>query len=190
MRGFLRKSTVAREPLAVTMTGVRMGERALQIGVADAALTAILAARPGISGHSAIVVADDRDEERARAAAAESGALVDLHRAPLTALPLDDAAFDVVVVHHAAEMLSPLDPSSRLRVMGECFRVLRVGGRIIALEGGTRSGLAALVRRAPAIDPAYEGAGGTASVLEGAGFRPVRLLADREGYRFFEGLKK
>jgi hypothetical protein len=32
MRMFLRQSTVGREPLAIAMSGVRMGERLLQIG--------------------------------------------------------------------------------------------------------------------------------------------------------------
>ncbi len=189
MRGFLRKAAISREPLAMTMAGVRMGERALQIGVGDAALTALLAARPGISGHSAIVVGDDAAAARARSAAAESGALVDVHRASLAALPLADASFDVIVVHGAAQALAPLDQAARTQAMRECLRVLRPGGRIVTIEAGTRSGLSALVRRGPAVDPAYDGAGGTGAVLEGAGFRPVRLLADREGFRFFEGLK-
>jgi SAM-dependent methyltransferase len=190
MRGFLRKSTISREPLPVTMIGVRMGERALQIGVTDVRLAALIAAKPGISGHAAIVAIDERAAERARSAAAESGALVDVHVAPVAALPFSDDAFDVVVIHGAAEILAPLDRGARAGAMTECHRVLRGGGRLIALEPGTRSGLAALIRRAPAPDRSYDTAGGTAAALEDAGFKAVRLLADREGYRFVEGLKK
>jgi SAM-dependent methyltransferase len=189
MRRFLRKSSVQREPLAVTMTGVRMGERVLQIGLADRQLTAMLVSRPGLSGQAAIAVADEAAAAKARAAAVESGALVDVHVSPLEALPISDGAFDVVIVHNAAGMLAARDASARVRVMAECRRVLRAGGRLIALEPGTPSGIAALLRRAPVVDPAYEGAGGTAAVLEAAGFRPVRLLADREGVRFIEGLR-
>jgi SAM-dependent methyltransferase len=189
MRRFLRKSSVQREPLAVTMTGVRMGERVLQIGLADRQLTAMLVSRPGLSGQAAIAVADEATAAKARAAAVESGALVDVHVSPLEALPISDGAFDVVIVHNAAGTLAARDASARVRVMAECRRVLRAGGRLIALEPGTPSGVAALLRRAPATDPAYEGAGGTAAVLEAAGFRPVRLLADREGIRFIEGLR-
>jgi hypothetical protein len=38
-------------------------------------------------------------------------------------------------------------------------------------------------------DEDYEGRGGVVGALEVAGFRPVRLLADREGYKFAEGIK-
>jgi hypothetical protein len=39
------------------------------------------------------------------------------------------------------------------------------------------------------VDAQYEAAGGTAAALEAAGFRAVRTLGDRQGYRFIEGLK-
>jgi len=189
MRRFLRKSTVEREPLAVTMTGVRMGERLLQIGAADARLVTVLAAKPGLSGHAAIVVTGEHEAERARAASAESGLLVDVQVAPLPALPAADGSFDVVILHDAATALAGLDGASRVRAAAETYRVLRSGGRLIALEAGTPTGLRAMLRRTPAADPAYEAGGGTQRILESAGFRAVRLLADREGYRFIEGLK-
>src|SRR5687768_3104195 len=109
MRMFLRKPAIGREPLAVTMSGVRMGERVLQMGTLDVRLAAQLAAKQGLSGHAAIVVANEREAARARAAAAASGALVDVQSAPLTALPFDDHSFDVVVLHGAAGVLPPLD---------------------------------------------------------------------------------
>jgi SAM-dependent methyltransferase len=189
VRRFLRKSTVQREPLAMTMTGVRMGERALQIGVGDVRLMAMLTARPGLSGHAAVVVSDERAADRARAAASESGSLADVHVAPLYALPLTNASFDVVVFHDAAATLAPLDAGTRVIAVRECHRVLRPGGRLVAIEGGMRTGIVGLLRRAPAVDPAYEAKGGTSGVLQAAGFAPVRLLAEREGCRFIEGLK-
>lgn len=189
MRRFLRKSTVEREPLAVTMTGVRMGERLLQIGAADARLTAMLAAKPGLSGHAAIVVTGEQAADRARAAAAQSGLLVDVQVAPLRTLPAPDGTFDVVILHDAPAMLEALDGESRAHAAAEAYRVLRAGGRLVALEPGTPTGLRAMLRRGPATDSAYEAGGGTPRLLEAAGFRAVRLLADREGYRFIEGLK-
>jgi ubiquinone/menaquinone biosynthesis C-methylase UbiE len=190
MRRFLRRASIEREPLAVTMTGVRMGERALQIGIGDVRLAVLLAAKPGLSGHAAIVVGDDRAAERARSAAATSGSLVDVHVAPLDALPFADQAFDVVVLHAAAAQLAPLQQAARVRAGAECHRVLRAGGRLVAVEAGTRTGLAGLVQRTPAAHPEYDSAGGTAAVLTAAGFKAVRVLADREGYRFVEGIKR
>jgi len=189
MRRFLRKSNVEREPLPVTMTGVRMGERVLQIGLAEPRLASLLAAKPGLSGHSALVVHDERQAERARAVAAEAGLLIDVHIAPMHALPIPAGTFDVVIVHDAAAALAPLAASARTQAMAEGARVLRSGGRLIALEAGTASGLRGMLRRTPPTDPAYDASGGTSAVLEAAGFRAVRLLADRDGYRFIEALK-
>jgi SAM-dependent methyltransferase len=189
MRRFLRKSTLEREPLAVTMTGVRMGERALQIGLGDLRLTTMLAAKPGLSGQAALLVRDEGAGERARAAAAESGLLIDVHVGPQGSLPFADRTFDVVIVHDAASTLAPMEAGARTRVVAECHRVLRAGGRIVTLEAGTRAGISALLHRAPTLDPAYDAAGGTAAALRAGGFKGVRLLADREGFRYFEGLK-
>ena len=63
---FLRKSGHAREPLPVAMIGLRMGERVLQVGLANLHLMTTLAAKPGISGRSALIVGDDRDLVRAQ----------------------------------------------------------------------------------------------------------------------------
>ena len=45
---FLRKSRI--EPLPVTMSAVRMGERVLQVGLDDPALASTLAGKAGLSG--------------------------------------------------------------------------------------------------------------------------------------------
>ena len=64
------------------------------------------------------------------------------------------------------------------------MRVLRSGGRVVIIEGGAR-GLTSMLRsRAPMVEPAT-----TVAALSAAGYRAVRPLADREGYRFTEGLK-
>ena len=82
---FLRKSSVERLPLA--MCGVRMGERALQIGIDDPSLAGAIAAKVGLSGHAAIAVSDERTAAKARAAGATAGVLVDVHVTPLDSLP-------------------------------------------------------------------------------------------------------
>jgi hypothetical protein len=59
---------------------------------------------------------------------------------------------------------------------------------MIALESGAPTGLRGLLGGAKG-DTSYHAEGGTVGVLEAAGFRPVRTLGDRQGYRFIEGLK-
>ena len=94
---FLRKSTFERLPVA--MTGVRMGERALQLGIEDPSLVGAIAAKVGLSGHAVIVVRDEREAARARSAAEKAGALVDVQVRPNTDLMFESASFDVIVLH-------------------------------------------------------------------------------------------
>ena len=181
---FLRKSRI--EPLPVTMSAVRMGERVLQIGVDDPAVASAIAARVGLSGNAAIVVVDDRDAARAQRAAASAGVLVDVKVATLASLPFDSDAFDLVVVHSMHGFVSSLDAGARLAAMDEWRRVLRRGGRVMTIEAGPTVGFMNFIRHAPA----NKASGGTLGALEAAGFAPIRLLAEREGYRFAEGIKK
>ena len=166
---FLRKSK--RESLPVAMSGVRMGERALQIGVDDPALAGAIASKVGLSGQAAIVVSDEPAAQIARGAAAKAGALVDVHVAPLHSLPITDGAFDLVVLHSMKGWLASLGEGNRTAILRDVMRVLRTGGRLIVIES-TRGG---------------PGAGIDALAL--GGFKAARVLAEREGYRFTEGLK-
>jgi ubiquinone/menaquinone biosynthesis C-methylase UbiE len=189
MRMFLRKSSVGVEPLAVSMSGARLGERALQVGLDDPGIAAAIAAKTGMTGQATIVVADDGAAASARAAIAEAGGLGDVHVVgQLHPLPFADNAYDLVVVHTARGLLASRAKDVRRQVLEECRRVLRAGGRLIALESGSPTGLRGLFGGARP-DAPYEAAGGTASALETAGFRAVRTLGDRQGYRFIEGLK-
>ena len=66
MRRFLRKSSVGSEPLSVTMSGVRLGERALQIGLDDPNIAALIAAKTGMTGQASLVVGDEAAAASAR----------------------------------------------------------------------------------------------------------------------------
>ena len=185
---FLRK-TAARDPLPVTMSGVRMGERLLQIDINDPRVAGMLAAKVGLSGHAAMAVTDEAAAARARAAIADAGVLADVHVTGFDALPVPSDSFDVLVVHNAQNRLAGMDELVRSAAAREWHRVLRPGGRLVVIEAGTKTGLAALLRPAPKRDSCYDASGGTVNVLEAAGFRPVRMLGDREGYAFVEGMK-
>ena len=182
---FLRQSTVGREPLAIAMSGVRMGERLLQIGMDTPVVTALLAAKPGLSGESAMVVPDDATAVSAKRAAENAGALVNIRVHALNALPFDRQAFDLVVVHNREGQLASLGDTPSTQVLQECRRVIRPGGRIIVIDKGTPSGLTAIFQSRK--DP--EARALTVKTLEAAGFRSVRPLGDRDGYSFVEGIK-
>jgi ubiquinone/menaquinone biosynthesis C-methylase UbiE len=181
----MRKTTLKSAPLPVVMSGVRMGERVLQIGIDDPAIAGAIAAKAGVSGRAAFAVQDDRSATAARTAAENAMALADVEVAPVSALPFLEAAFDLVVLNARKGALAALDLPEQSQLLREARRVLRPGGRMLVMQTGAAEGLAAWLRPAK---PAAATPGMTAG-LEQAGFRAVRVLANREGYLFTEGLK-
>jgi hypothetical protein len=163
------------DPLHVSMTGVRMGERFLQIGVRDKALLAGLAAKVGLSGTSAVAAVDAEDAARARAIGAKVGALIETYDIDQgRAWPIAENQFDMIVVDDTAGSFAALDAGARVACLSNAFRAVRPGGRIEMI--------ARLQSDARGYEPLSE--------LTAAGFAPVRVLADRDGFRFIEGLKR
>jgi ubiquinone/menaquinone biosynthesis C-methylase UbiE len=160
------------EPLAVAMTGVRLGERFLSLGVRDPKLIAALAVKQGLTGRAVAIDADATHVADGGRALEAEGALVEVLQAPWGALPLGDASFDVAV---ARDVLSILDAGDRRGVAGEAARVLRGGGRLVVIESTKRT----------RVDPQA-----LIAVLAGAGFAGVRVLAEAEHTLFVEGIKK
>jgi len=184
---FFRRAEV--DPLPLSMSGVKLGERLLQIGVDDGLLAGLLAAKTGLSGTAAHVVSDEDQAVKARLGAKKAGVLSEIRIAMLDQLPYEDGAFDIVVIHSAAGQLAQATPAERSAVLQACRRVLRPGGRLVAIEPGTPSGLKSMFRAGPAAQAGYDSSGGTLSALQDAGFFPVRELGDREGLKFVEGLR-
>jgi len=185
---FFRIRKPRLEPFALTMAAASMGERVLQIGLDDSGLATALAAKVGLSGTAALVADNESEAGRAKRAAERAGVFLDVRVTPLDALPFENASFDLVVVHAMRGLLASAGQGSRAGALREAYRVLRAGGRGIVIESAPRGGLAGLLRT-QAVDEDYVASGGAESVLKAAGFHPVRTLAEREGYRFTEGLK-
>lgn len=158
------------DPLQVAMTGVRMGERYLQVFCSDVALTRGLATKTGLSGVAALAAADESQARQARKAAQKAGVLLDLHVTSPTGLPWEDGAFDMVVVDNTGGGYRGLNEAERMTCLQECRRLLRHGGRVEFIER--------------AAEPA-----GVDAALTAVGFKPVRTLAERDGFRFVEALK-
>ena len=173
LRMLMRKrGAAAMDPLQVSMTGVRMGERFLQIGCTDRALLAGLASKVGLSG-TAVVAAFDANEARlAESIGRKVGALIEVKDIQEgRAWPIDDDAFDMVVVDDTAEGFVDLDHP--IDVLRNSLSALRPGGRIEVVTP---------VKNAhPPID--------FQQLLTEAGFKPVRILAESNGLRFVEGLR-
>src|SRR5438034_7727115 len=92
----LRKST--GESLAVSMAGVKLGDRLLVVGCGDPVLLAQLAAKTGLTGRAFAV--DEREAVVATAAdvAVREGVLVETSTAQWTSLPVERDGFDVAVI--------------------------------------------------------------------------------------------
>lgn len=173
--------------LAVAMTAVWWGERLLLVGD-DVKLFAQLAAKTGLTGRNCAVVGSEAAAARAEAAAASGGVLMDVVRGALPTLPVGDGEFDVAVLDTGPTLLSGLDATGRANLLRSVHRALRVGGRVVIVEGQAPTFFGLVRTRSAGLD-AFRSEGGSAKLLEAAGFQPVRILADREGQRFTEGLK-
>src|SRR5260370_39984705 len=81
--------------LVVGMTGVKMGDRLVQIGCADGGRLAAVAARVGLSGRAVLVAPDSEGAARWRKGAEGPRVLAEIEEGPPARLPLESDALDV-----------------------------------------------------------------------------------------------
>jgi SAM-dependent methyltransferase len=166
------------------MTTVKMGDQLVQIGCPDGGRMGAIAAKVGLSGRAVTIVVDQESAVRAKRGAAEAGALVDVHIAPPSRLPVEDGAFDLAVIDDTGGFLETLRAEDRVALVRETARLLKPRGRVIVIGTVPRGGLGALFTRAqsgPSFDPQPS--------LMADGFKFVRVLGEREGLKFVEGVK-
>ena len=171
--------------LVTGMSGLKLGDHFVQIGCAHGGRLGAVAAKTGLSGRAAAVVADDAAAERARKGASDAGVFVEIEVAPLTSLPFDDAAFELAIVDDTDGLIGTMAPDRRMQVLKEALRVLRPGGRALVLGALPATGLSAMLGRGSKAAPLD-----AEPLLQGAGFMLTRILGEREGLRFTEGSKK
>jgi SAM-dependent methyltransferase len=176
--------------LAMAMAGLRLGERLLLVGD-DARLFAHLAGKVGLTGRVVAVAGSPGDAARIEAEGAALGVLFEeVAQAAFPALPVGDGEFDVAVANTGPALLAGLDRQRRLELVRALGRALRPNGRLVIVEGQSKK-MFGLVGggSTPGLD-AFRAEGGAETLLEEAGFHPVRVLADRDGQRFTEGLRR
>jgi len=172
--------------LIVGMAGVKLGERLLQAGAGSPQAFAVLAGKAGLTGRACAVVDAPAAARRLEAAAAEEGVLVEVATAQGGLWPYDAESFDVGVLDgDALPAAGSWDATGRLQDMR---RVLRPGGRLLAVITTGGGLMARLGFAGSAADAATRGRN-LATALEVTGFRPVRVLAEREGMIFVEGFR-
>jgi len=181
---FFKKFKAAKD-LRVSMVGLALGNRVLQIGHGDPRLIALLAAEVGVSGQASALVVDDAAAGVISQVATARGVLVDVKIAPLRTPPFAQGWFDVVVI---PELIGTMRPHERVGALQGARQVLRIGGRVLVIESAPRGGLGALFS-ARSVDPHYRAQGGAEAALRAEGLRRVRTLAERDGLLFTEGTK-
>jgi len=174
--------------LVVGMTGVKMGDRIVQVGCAHAGRLGAVAAKVGLSGRAVAVVPDEAAASRARKGAEDAGALVEIEVASPMQLPIEADAFDLVVVDDTGGVIGDRQPQERAASVRELARALRPGGRVMLIGALPRAGLGALLSRAPG-GPSFAASGEAVAALQADGFKSVRTLAERDGLVFVEGIK-
>jgi ubiquinone/menaquinone biosynthesis C-methylase UbiE len=175
------------ESLAVSMAGIKLGDRLLVLGCSDPVRIAQLAVKTGLTGRACAADAAGALVARAADVATKEGALIETLTAPWGALPLAPMSFDVAVIQ---DVLPRVDAAQRVACVRDVHRVLRPGGRCLVIDSAARGGMGGLVRgQASDPDPGYTASGGAVAALEAGGFRAARALAERQGLVFSEGIK-
>ncbi len=131
----------ALDPLSISMTGVKLGDRVLVIGCSDPHLIAELAAKAGLSGRTCAVDESPDVATEAGRVALREGVLVETSSAAPSAQPFDRDSFDLVVLRN---VLGAGESPSRAMAAQEAARVLRPGGRAWLIDTLARSGIAGL----------------------------------------------
>ena len=171
--------------LAVSMAGIKLGDRLLQIGCPDGGRLAALAAKVGLTGRAGALAETPQAAEAASRAALKAGVLVECQPGTPGALPYDENSFDVVVIDDTGGILTHLSALARGTCVAEVRRVLRAGGRVVIVGGTARRGLGSVMgAHAVRHDPAA-----TTTLLQNGGFRAPRTLAARDGLVFLEAMK-
>jgi len=154
----------------VEIAGLAPGETVLDVGCGTGALAVVAARRVGPTGRVHGVDASPEMIAQARAKAEKAGVDVAFDVARAESLPVADASVDVVL---STLMLHHLPAVVRERFVGEIRRVLKPGGRVLAVD----------------FEPPAQKRGGLISRMHRHGHVPLReivALLERAGLRLDE----
>ena len=175
-------------PVLLEHAGVRAGDRVLDVACGTGAVTRLLADRVGPRGR---VVGLDFNPVMLAAARAITRPNLEWVEGSAQAIPLPDAAFDLVVCQQGLQFFP-----DKARALAEMHRVLAPGGRLglavwrsVEYHAGYHALQTALARRIgpdKAVLPPFGFGDGEVirALVTGAGFRQVRIHAEYHFVRF------
>jgi ubiquinone/menaquinone biosynthesis C-methylase UbiE len=155
----------------IDLAGLAPGEAVLDVGCGTGTLAIAASRRVGSSGTVCAIDASPPMIARSRRKAIKAGVDVDFRVAVAESLPFSDGRFDAVL---STLMLHHLPRKTRQQCAGEIKRVLRDGGRVLAVDFGRGNGrgLLAHFHRHGHVDVKD-----IVSLFEEAGLTPVRTGA-------------
>ena len=174
----------ALDPLSVSMAGAKLGDRVLVVGCSDPRLVAALAAKAGLSGRACAV------DESADLATRSGTCRAQRRRAhrnivrPVARARVRDASRSISSSPECRHGDRQVAGTGRPRSVAGAATGRAVHGHRHLPAAAWRQSLAARRR------PASVGATESVEVLKGQGFVAVRTLAERDGLRFVEAIKK
>jgi len=152
----------------ISFAGLRQGDAVLDIGCGTGTLAIAASRHVGASGSVQAIDASPPMIARAKRKAAKADVDVLFQVAAAERLPFPDGAFDVVL---STLMLHHLPRKTRQLAAAEIKRVLKPGGRVLAVDfgGSQRSGFLAHFHR-----HGHVNIEDIVKLLEEAGVRPIR----------------
>jgi len=116
---------------SIKMAALKPGQRVLDVGCGPGSLTIPAARKVGRAGHAAGIDASPEMIAVASRKAKKQGLDIDFRVAPVESLPFEDGEFDVVL---SSLMLHHLPDDLKAQGLAEILRVLKPGGRLIAID--------------------------------------------------------
>ena len=162
----VRKSTVKAARL-------KAGEAVLDVGCGTGDLTLRAARRVGAEGRTAGIDASPDMVKIARRKAAKKGRDIDFRVAAIEDLPFDDGEFDAAL---SSFMIHHLPDDLKLRGIAEVRRVLKPGGRFVAVDLKPGTGIAGFLSHLMGHRLPGDYAEQLRSIISEAGFEDVEIL--------------
>lgn len=180
--GRLLRGVSARDDLIVAMTGPKLGDRLLVVGLEDPHLLGLVGKPVGITGRACGIDASSEVARRAGERALRAGVLVEVEHAPFASFPFDAASFDVALVRPLGALAE--DPNL-LAALASVGGVLRDGGRCVVVADLPQGGVRSLLPAKAGPTPAH-----LLQLLAQSGFRGPRVIAERGGLAFVEAIHR
>jgi demethylmenaquinone methyltransferase/2-methoxy-6-polyprenyl-1,4-benzoquinol methylase/phosphoethanolamine N-methyltransferase len=175
--------TLGREPsirkMTIELAGIKKGERVLDVGSGTGTLTIAAARHVGPTGEVHGIDPSTEMVGVARQKAAKGGVGAQFQTAVIERLPFPDGHFDVVL---SSLMLHHLPPEVKRAGFAEVNRVLKPGGRFLAVDIAGSGGFLGHIIRAHKTEGTL---GQAPAMLREAGFEDVELGRTKYGPLWF-----